>query len=188
MKIYNKIVYDINDNIIEEDSYEYEGPLTLAGPAFTAAVAKSAPYVAAGTAVLAATQASSIGRFNQAVQNRNAQIAEQEADQQRKLGYYNIQKFNQSFEKLQSKTKVGLLKSGVELSGTALKILQSNTEQAELQRDVIEYNSNVAAARKLEEANFARITGNLRRMEGRLASIGYLSQAGTSLLNVKAVS
>ena len=24
MKIYNKIVYDINDNIIEEDSYEYD--------------------------------------------------------------------------------------------------------------------------------------------------------------------
>jgi hypothetical protein len=37
MKIYNKIVYDINDNIIEEDSYEYEGPLTLADPV-TAAV------------------------------------------------------------------------------------------------------------------------------------------------------
>ena len=28
MKIYNKIVYDINDNIIEEDSYEYNGPIT----------------------------------------------------------------------------------------------------------------------------------------------------------------
>ena len=53
---------------------------------------------------------------------------------------------------------------------------------------MIEYNSNVAAARKLEEANFARITGNLRRMEGRLAALGYLSQAGTSLLNVQQVS
>ena len=147
-------------------------------------MAPALPYIAVGTSVLAATQASAIGKFNQAVQNRNAQVAEQEANQQRKLGYYNIQKFNQQFEKLQSKTKVGLLKSGVELSGTALKVLQSNTEQAELQRDVIEYNSNVAAARKLEEANFARITGNLRRMEGRLASISYLSQAGTSLLNL----
>ena len=28
MKIYNKIIYDINDNIIEEDSYEYYGELT----------------------------------------------------------------------------------------------------------------------------------------------------------------
>ena len=147
-------------------------------------MAPAFPYIAVGTSVLAATQASAIGKFNQAVQNRNAQVAEQEADQARKLGYYNIQKFNQQFEKLQSKTKVGLLKSGVQLSGTALKILQSNAEQAELNRDMIEYNSNVAAARKLEEANFARITGNLRRMEGRLAALGYLSQAGTSLLSL----
>ena len=32
MKIYNKIVYDFDNNIIEEDYYEYNGPLTLAGP------------------------------------------------------------------------------------------------------------------------------------------------------------
>jgi hypothetical protein len=38
MKIYNKIVYDINDNIIEEDSYEYEGPLTLADPVSAAVI------------------------------------------------------------------------------------------------------------------------------------------------------
>ena len=30
MKIYNKIVYDFDNNIIEEDYYEYEGPITLA--------------------------------------------------------------------------------------------------------------------------------------------------------------
>ena len=27
MKIYTKIVYDINDNIIEEESFEYNGPI-----------------------------------------------------------------------------------------------------------------------------------------------------------------
>ena len=33
MKIYKKIVYDKNDNIIEEDSYEYHGKITQAGGA-----------------------------------------------------------------------------------------------------------------------------------------------------------
>ncbi len=33
MKIYKKIVYDKNDNIIEEDSYEYHGQITQAGGA-----------------------------------------------------------------------------------------------------------------------------------------------------------
>lgn len=32
MKIYNKVVIDSSDIIIEEDSYEYEGPLALANP------------------------------------------------------------------------------------------------------------------------------------------------------------
>ena len=29
MKIYNKIIYDKNDNIIYEDSYDYNGPIVL---------------------------------------------------------------------------------------------------------------------------------------------------------------
>ena len=145
------------------------------------------PFAAVGASLLAARQASAIGSFNQAVAERNATIAEQEAEAQKKLTTYNLNKFNQSFEKLQSRTRVGLLKSGVELSGTALKILQSNAEQAELQRDVIEYNGQVAEAKKLEEANFARISGTLARRQANLAALGYISQAGTSLLNMKQV-
>jgi hypothetical protein len=145
------------------------------------------PFVAVGTSLLAAKQASDLGKFNQSVADRNAIISEQEAAQISKIKEYNINKFNQSFENLQSKTRVGLLKSGVELSGTALKILQSNAEQAELQRGVIEYNANVAEAKKLEEANFARISGQIARRRGDLAALGYVSQAGTSLLNMKQV-
>ena len=145
------------------------------------------PFVAVGTSLLAARQASAIGSFNQAVAERNATIAEQEAEAQKKLTTYNLNKFNQSFEKLQSRTRVSLLKSGVELSGTALKILQSNAEQAELQRDVIEYNGQVAEAKKLEEANFARISGTLAKRQANLQALGYISQAGTSLLNMKQV-
>ena len=145
------------------------------------------PFAAVGTSLLAARQASAIGSFNQAVAERNATIAEQEAEAQKKLTTYNLNKFNQSFEKLQSRTRVSLLKSGVELSGTALKILQSNAEQAELQRDVIEYNGKVAEAKKLEEANFARISGTLARRQANLQALGYISQAGTSLLNMKQV-
>tara|TARA_Y100001972_G_scaffold17168_1_gene18885 strand:+ start:42 stop:503 length:462 start_codon:yes stop_codon:yes gene_type:complete len=145
------------------------------------------PFAAVGTSLLAARQASAIGSFNQAVAERNATIAEQEAEAQKKLTTYNLNKFNQSFEKLQSRTRVSLLKSGVELSGTALKILQSNAEQAELQRDVIEYNGQVAEAKKLEEANFARISGTLARRQANLQALGYISQAGTSLLNMKQV-
>ena len=143
------------------------------------------PFIGPVMSVAAASSANQIGKFNQKVANRNALIAEQEAAAQAKLTEFNIGKFNQSFEKFQSTTKVSILKSGVELSGTALKILQSNAEQAELQRDVIEYNGKVAESKKLEEANFARIQGSLARASGRQQAIGYLAQAGSSLLTMK---
>ena len=143
------------------------------------------PFIGPVLSVAAATSANEIGKFNQKVANRNAIIAEQEAEAQAKLTEFNIAKFNQSFEKFQSTTKVATLKSGVELSGTALKILQSNAEQAELQRDIIEYNGKVAEAKKLEEANFARISGALARAQGRQQAIGYLAGAGSSLLTMK---
>ena len=143
------------------------------------------PFIGPVMSVAAATSANEIGKFNQKVANRNAIIAEQEAEAQAKLTEFNIAKFNQSFEKFQSTTKVAILKSGVELSGTALKILQSNAEQAELQKDIIEYNGKVAEAKKLEEANFARISGALAKAQGRQQAIGYFAGAGTSLLTMK---
>ncbi len=147
--------------------------------------APALPFVGPVLGVAAATSANQIGKFNQQVANRNALVAEQEAAATAKLTQFNIQKFNQSFEKLQSQSKVSALKSGVELSGTALKILQSNAEEAELQRDIIEYNGKVAESKKLEEANFARMSGSIARMQGRQQAIGYLSQAGSSLLTMK---
>ena len=77
MKIYNKIVYDINHNIIEEDSYEYKGPLTLAGPTFVAA----APYITAATSVMQFQQQGTLGKYNQKSLNRSAEVLDGQATQ-----------------------------------------------------------------------------------------------------------
>ena len=45
--------------------------------------------------------------------------------------------------------------------------MRYNAEQAELQRNIIAYNSKVAKSRKYEEANFARIQGNLARQNAK---------------------
>jgi len=132
--------------------------------------------------VAAGRQANAIGKFNQSIANRNAVIANQEAEAEKKLSVFNIAKFNQQFEQLQATSRVNTLKNGVELSGTALKILQSNAEQAELQRDVIEYNGNVAVQKKLQEAQFSQMSGQLARMQGKQAQLGYYAKAGSSLL------
>jgi hypothetical protein len=139
-------------------------------------------WVTAIASVAAAQQASATGKYNQAVQNRNAIIAEQEAEQLEKQNEFDLARFDQQFSQLQGETKTAILKSGVELSGSGLRIMRYNAEQAEIEKDILTYNSKVAQSQKLEEANFARMSGQMARMEARQAQIGYYAQAGTSLL------
>ena len=154
------------------------GWVSAVAPALTTA----APFVSAGTAIIAGRQASATGKYNQAIQNRNAQVAEQEAEQIEKQKEFDIAKFDKQFTKLQGQTKTRILFSGAELSGSGLRILRSNAEEAEIEKDIIDYNSKVAESRKLKEANFARMSGELARQQARSAELGYYSQAGMSLL------
>jgi len=143
------------------------------------------------TAVVAAIgvaqyqQQGAIGKYNQAVSNRNAQVAEQEAALIEKQTEFDIARFDKDFRRVEGETKVALAKSGVvQGSGTAYKIAASNAREAELQRNIMRYNSKVNQARKIESANFARIQGNIARQQARLAQIGTLASTGTSLLGM----
>ena len=129
-------------------------------------------------------QQGAIGKYNQAVNNRNAQVAEQQAEAIEKQTEFDLARFDQQFEQLQGQTKVATLKSGVTLSGTALNNLRYNAEQAIIQKNVMEYNSKVAVNQKIEDANFARIQGNIARQQSRLAQIGTIASAGTSLMTM----
>ena len=134
--------------------------------------------------IQAAKQQSALGSYNQQVANRNALVKEQEAEAIKKQTEFDIAKFDQQFEQLTGTTKVATLKSGVELSGSALNILRYNAEQAEVQKDVMDYNSKVAQSQKMEDANFARIQGAIARREGKIAALGSYARAGSSLLNI----
>ena len=138
--------------------------------------------IVAGTSIIAGRQASAAGEYNQAIFNRNAEVKEQEAEIIKQRTEYEIAQFDRKFAALQGQTKTAVLKSGAELSGSGLRILRFNAEQAEIEKDMIEYNSKVGQARAYEEANFARMKGSLARQQARAAEFGYYAQAGTSLL------
>jgi hypothetical protein len=179
MKIYNKIVYDFDNNIIEEDSYEYEGPLTLAGPA--------GPAVFTGLMGVAQYQAQGkIGKYNQSVANRNAQVLEGQAAQLEQKAEFDIAQFQKDFKKMEGTTRVALATSGVQLgTGSAYNIELSNAYEAKLQENLIKYNSQVAQNNKMEEANFARIKGTMARNEAKMAQIGTIAQTGSLLYGMK---
>ena len=60
----------------------------------------------------------------------------------------------------------------------------ANAMEAELQKQLIAYNAKVQADKKLEEAKFAIIQGNIAKQQARLEQIKTLSSVGTSLLTM----
>ena len=148
-------------------------------------MAPAVPYlIVGGLGALQYQQQGAAGKYNQAIQNRNAQIAEQEAAQIEKQKEFDIARLDQKFQQLQRQTTTRILKTGADLSGTGLRVLRANAEQAEIEKNIIEYNAKIGQARKFEEANFYRIQGQVARQTARTAQMGTIMQTGTSLLGM----
>ena len=141
------------------------------------------------TAVMGAVQyqqQGAIGKYNQGVNNRNADVLEGQIDQLEAKAEFDIAQFQKDFKKMEGETRVALAKSGVELgTGTAYNIELSNAYEAKLQENLIRYNSQVAANNKQEEANFARIKGTMAKQESRLAQINTVASTCSLLYGMK---
>jgi len=130
----------------------------------------------------AAPFVSAVGSYNKAIADRNFRVKVQEAERIQQQKEFDLARFDQKFSQLQGQTKTAVLTSGAELSGSGLRVLRFNAEQAEIEKDIIDYNSKVAESRKMEEANFAIMSGELARQQAKATELGYYAQAGTSLL------
>ena len=158
------------------------GWVTAAAPV----LAKAAPYVAVGTTVLGAVQAGKIGAYNSAVQNRRAAVLEQEGQAIEQQLEFDLVQFDKQFRKLEGQTKVALAKSGAVIGeGTGRRIEINNLREAEIERNNIRYNSQIAQAKKFEEASFARINADIAKQQARFEQIRLGTQLGTSLLTMQ---
>jgi hypothetical protein len=146
--------------------------------------APALPYISVGLGIAQYKQQGAAGKFNQAIQNRNAQISEQESAQIQKQLEFDLARFDQQFGKIQGATTTSVLKSGAALEGSGLRLLRTNAIEAQLQKNIIEYNSKVGQAKKMEEANFYRIQGQIARQQARSAQLSTLFSTGTSLLTM----
>ena len=133
-------------------------------------------------------QQGAIGKYNQGIANRNALVKEQEAEISDNKLDLELAQFDKKFSKLQGSQVVQTLKSGAEFSGTARNIQLSNLYEAEVEKDIARYNVEIGKARKFEEANFARISGEVARQQSKLAQLGTLTSVGTSLLGMQKVT
>ena len=133
-------------------------------------------------------QQGAIGKYNQKVKNRDAQVKEQEAELLDTKLNLELERFDRELKQLKGTQVVNTLKSGAELSGTYRTIALSNLYEAEVEKDIARYNTEIGKSRKFEEANFARISGEVARQSARLAQLGTLTQTGTSLLTMSKYS
>ena len=147
-------------------------------------LAPAVPFIVGGSALLGMQQAGAIGSYQQAAFNRRALVAEQKAEALENQLTLDLQKFDKKFKQLESTQVVNTLKSGAEFSGTAKLIKLSNLYNAEIEKDIMRYNTEVGQARAFEEASFARIEGTLAKQRSRMEQFQIASQAGTSLLTM----
>ena len=148
-------------------------------------LAPAAPFIVGGTALLGMQQAGAIGSYQQAAFNRKAAIAEQKVDALENQLTLDLQKFDKKFKQLEATQVVNTAKSGVAVgTGTAKLIKLSNLYNAEIERDIMRYNTEIGQARAFEEASFARIEGTLAKQRSTMEQIRIASQAGTSLLTM----
>jgi len=148
-------------------------------------MAPAVPYlIVGGLGAMQYQQQGAAGKYNQAIQNRNAEIATQEAAQIEKQLEFDISRFNEKFDQLQGQTTTRIAKTGADFSGTGLRILRANAQQAEVERNIMEYNAKIGQARKFEEANFFRIQGQVARQTARSAQMSTIMSTGKSLLGM----
>ena len=148
-------------------------------------MAPAVPYlIVGGLGYMQYQQQGAAGKYNQAIQNRNAEIATQEANQLDKQLEFDIARFDEKFQQLQGQTTTRIAKTGADLSGTGLRILRTNAQQGEVEKNIMEYNTAIGKARKFEEANFFRIQGQVARQTARSAQMSTIMSTGKSLLGM----
>ena len=140
-----------------------------------------------GSAVVQMKQQKALGKYNQQVSERNAQIAEQEANQIGQQAEFDIARFDQKFRQAEGTVEVQLAKSGVVIdSGSGARVTEANALEAEMERKITRYNADVGIAKKMQQAEFAKIQGQMAKREARIANIQTAAKAGSSLLQIYA--
>jgi len=130
-------------------------------------------------------QQGALGKYNQAANERTGKVLDNQATQIEEKAEFDVAQFGKTYEKVKGETRVALAKSGVQVgTGSAYNIALSNALEKRLQEQLIYYNSKIAADNKREDANFARIKGQIARQESKLAQLRTVAQTGSSLITM----
>ena len=130
-------------------------------------------------------QQGAYGKFNEAKNNRDAQVDEQKTQILDDKLTLDLSTFEKKLRELEGSVIVNTAKSGVTQGGSAANVRLSNLYEAELEKDKMRYDTEIGKARAFEDANFSRIKGQMARQEARIAQLRTATGVGTSLLKMR---
>ena len=140
-----------------------------------------------GTSLIQIQQQKALAKYNAANADRTAAILVQEGNQIGKQAEFDIARFDQKFRQQEGTVEVQLAKSGVVIdSGSGARVTEANALEAEMERKITRYNADVGIAKKMQQAEFAKIQGQMAKREARIANIQTAAKAGSSLLQIYA--
>ena len=121
--------------------------------------------------------------YNSDINERNAQVAEQQGEQLVFQEEQNIVDFRKQFDDLQAATSQAFRYNGwIASEGTPLKVALANAQEADEEIATRRYNAKVGRAELNEQATQERMQGQLNRMYGRAANIRGKARAAASLI------
>lgn len=122
--------------------------------------------------------------YNTDINERNADVAEQQGEQLVFQEEQNIVDFRKQFDDLQAATSQAFRYNGwIAAEGTPLKVALANAQEADEEIATRRYNAKVGRAELNEQATQERMQGQLNRMYGKAANIRGKARAAASLIN-----
>jgi hypothetical protein len=152
--------------------------------------------MASGPLMMASSAVSAIGamqegraranayNYNAQINERNAEIAEQEGEQIIAQNEVELLRFRRQFDDLNAATQQAFRYNGwIASSGTALKVAMANAAEADEEIAASRYNAKVGKQQKGESALQQRMQANLNQMYASAARTSGFMKAGSSLLS-----
>ena len=121
--------------------------------------------------------------YNKKIRERNAKVAENDADHRERVGEAEISDFEKRFREMQATAEVRYRKGGVVASsGTPLEVLMNSANEASKEKMTIGVRARTDSRALQERGVDQRFAGQLGLMEGRAKQAAYKSQGNAALL------
>lgn len=142
-------------------------------------IAPALPYIAAAVSAAGAFVQYSAGKIKKKIGDQQAAQKRDDARVLRENAESEIDQQRERVRRFKGTQKVSLLASGVQLEGTAVDLLADTEVQAQLDRDIIRRNADLAARGLEQEARISAFTGSEYGKAGTIkAASTLLASAG----------